>query len=279
MGTRRIAMLGAVVLALGVWNTQLVFAQEPDENAPVSGASVPKMESMDPEIVVPEGTVLPIVLSVYLNTRNSQPGDNFYADTVYPIWIQQRLVIPRGSIVKGTVTDVVRPGRIKGKGRIAVRFDDILLPNGIRRDLNAAFHGIHGPGDEKVDRQSESLEGGDTKGTDAGQVIGTTSQGAIIGAIAGRGEGAAIGAGAGAAVGLATVLFTRGRDLVLEPGTQFDMELRQPLRFAYGELDFTAAEMEGARRVARPAPRAQRPENVQPRLMPGRVWGLPIPRF
>jgi len=110
-------------------------------------------------------------------------------------------------------------------------------------------------------------------------VIATTSQGAIIGAIAGRGEGAAIGAGAGAAVGVATVLFTRGRDLVLEPGTQFDMELRQPLRFAYGELDFTAAEMEGARRVARPSPRGQRPENVQPRLMPGGVWGLPIPRF
>jgi hypothetical protein len=147
----------------------------------------------EPELVVPAGTNLPVALSTFLNSRSTQVGDTFYADTTYPIWIQQRLVIPRGSIVKGTVTKVVRPGKVKGKAQLAIRFDNILLPNGITRDLVAIFQGIHGPGEEKIDRQTETVEMDSSKGADAGQVAGPTGQGAIIGAVAGEGTGALIG--------------------------------------------------------------------------------------
>jgi type IV secretion system protein VirB10 len=227
------------------------------------------------ELVVPPGTMIPIALSAYLNTRSSQVGDPFYADTVYPIWVQQRLVIPKGSTIKGTVTEVIRPGRFKGKGRIALRIDNILLPNGVSRNLMAVFHGIHGPGEEKIDRKTETVEMGGSKGQDAGTIVGNTGEGAIIGAIAGGGKGAGIGAGAGAAAGLATVLFSRGRDLVLDPGTQFDLELRQPLRFAYGELDFSNAELNNARRVTNPPRYPQRQANW-PTTYPRRRWPIPF---
>ena len=203
------------------------------------------------EMVVPEGTVIPIVLTAYLNSKTSQVGDTVYAETTYPIWIQQRLVIPRGSMVRGTLTDVKKAGRIKGKGHLAVRFDDILLPNGVVRDFIAAFRGIHGSGDESIDRKSETVSSGSSKGEDAGTIVGTTSQGAIIGAIVDRGSGAAIGAGAGAAAGLATVLFTRGRDLILSPGTQFDLELKKALKFAYNEIQFTSSQLNEAQREMR----------------------------
>src|SRR5262245_54932798 len=206
----------------------------------------------EPELVVPAGTNLPIALSTFLNSRSTQVGDTFYADTTYPVWIQQRLVIPRGSIVKGTVTKVVRPGKVKGKAQLAIRFDNILLPNGITRDLVAIFQGLHGPGEEKIDRQTETVEMDSSKGVDAGQVAGPTSQGAIIGAVAGEGKGALIGGAAGGAVGLATVLLSRGKELVLEPGTQFDLVLKQPLRFAYGEVAFSNHEIDSASRVIAP---------------------------
>ena len=205
------------------------------------------------EIIIPAGTIIPIVLTEYLNTRNSQVGDIVYTDTTYPIWVQQRLVIPKGSTIRGTITEVVRPGRIKGKGRLAIRFDDILLPNGVKRELIASFRGIHGPGDESLSRKDETIAAGATKGKDAGIIVGTSSQGAIIGAISGRGTGAAIGAGAGAAAGLATVLFTRGRDLVLNPGTRFDLELIRPMKFAYNETQFTNSEINNAERELREA--------------------------
>ena len=51
----------------------------------------------------------------YLNTHSSQAGDVFYADTTYPIWYQQKLVIPKGSNVRRNRYEVIRPGRIKGK--------------------------------------------------------------------------------------------------------------------------------------------------------------------
>jgi hypothetical protein len=231
-------------------------------------------------ITLPEGTIVPIILTAYLNTRNSQTGDSVYAVTSYPIWIQQKLVIPKGSEIRGTVTDVVRPGRIKGKGRLAVRFDDILLPNGVRRDLTASFRGIHGPGSENIDRKSETVSSGGSQGDDAGTVVSTTSQGTIIGLIAGGGKGAAIGSGIGGAAGLATVLFTRGNDLVLEPGTQFDLELLEPLEFSYNELEFTSSQLSDARQSAQSAapPRTpSAPGRNSGRSLPIPGIGLPIP--
>ena len=244
-------------------------------NPPQELANVPQAD--DPELVVPAGTILSVVLNSYLNSRTSQVGDRFYADIAYPVYIQQHLVIPRGSIVKGVVTQVNRPGRVKGKGRIAIRIDNVLLPNGVNRDMVVAFRGIHGPGSEKIDRKSETVSESGSKGQDTGQIVSTTGQGALIGALGGGGKGAGIGAGAGAAVGLATVLLTRGKELVLEPGTQFDLELRQPMRFAYGELDFTDAELNSTRPTAAPRSRYNRnPQNSRSPRRPG-IMGMPLP--
>jgi type IV secretion system protein VirB10 len=245
---------------------------------PLSAQEAAKQAPQDPEIVVPSGTVFPVVLNTYLNSRSAQVGDVFYADTTYPIWIQQRLVIPRGSIVKGVVTQVDKAGAIKGKGRIAVKFQSILLPNGVERSLVAAFHGIHGPGSEKIDRQTETVEQQPSvnKGEEIGTVIGTASEGAIIGAVTGAGaKGAGIGAGAGAATGIAIALLSRDRNLVLEPGIQLDLELRQPLRFAYGEIIFTEDQVNKALpRASAPRPRKPQPSrsSIIPRIFFPRIW-------
>ncbi len=278
MKTLRFAAAITSILVFAGLSIQPGFAQEPEAAVPPAPPSQSLNIPMQSELEVPGGTVLPIALSVYLNSRSTQVGDTFYADTIYPIWIQQRLVIPKGSTIRGTVTEVVRPGKVKGKGRIALRFDDILLPNGIHRSLVAGFRGIHGPGEEKLDRKSETVEMGGSGGTDAGVVVASSGTGAIIGAIADEGKGAAIGAGAGAAVGLATVLFTRGRDLILDPGTQFDLELKQPLRFASAELQFTPSEMNSTRNATRPRPGNQRQGNSRPPFFPGR-FGFPFPWF
>jgi hypothetical protein len=229
----------------------------------------------NPELVVPAGTVLPVSLNTYLSSKNTHVGDVFYADTTYPIWIQQRLIIPRGSIIKGTVTEVSKPGAIKGKGRISVRIDTILLPNGVERPLIADFRGIHGPGSEKIDRKTESVEQGGTSNTgqDLGTVIGTAGQGAMIGTVVSRdAKGAGIGAGAGAAAGLAVALLSRDRNLVLQPGIQLDLELRQPLRFAYGEIMFTRDEIDKAERSAVTRPRQQtQSKRTFPLFFP-RIW-------
>jgi len=252
-----------------------LFVFTPAEHVAFAQQNAP--EVLKEGITVPEGTVIPITLTDYLNTRNSQVGDAFYAETVYPIWIQQTLVIPKGSNIRGTVTEVVRPGRIKGKGRLTARFDDILLPNGVCVAMSAAFRGIHGPGEEKVARGAESVEGGGSVGEDVETIIGTTSSGTVLGTLIGGvssgrpGTGAAIGAAAGAAAGLAQVLFSRGRELVIEPGTRFDLEIKRPMSFALNELEFTDLQLERAERDIRRTPYGGAP---QPRTL-GSPGGIP----
>jgi len=238
-------------------------------------------EVLQEGITAPQGTVIPIALSDYLNTRNTQVGDVFYAETTYPIWIQQTLVIPKGSDIRGTVTEVVRPGRIRGKGRLTVRFDDVLLPNGVRHTLSAAFRGIHGPGDETVDRRAESVEGSGTAGEDVETIIGMTTTGAVLGTVIGAGQGnigtgAGVGAAAGAAAGIAQVLFSRGRDLIINPGTRFDLELKQPLKFALNELEFSDAQLDRAERNRRisPAAGASRTRPFEPQGRRPRLGGI-----
>jgi hypothetical protein len=209
-----------------------------------------KRNQPDFDISVPVGAVIPISLNSYLNTRSSKVGDQFYADTTYPIWIDQRLAIPKGSTIRGTITDILRPGRIKGKGQIMVRFDDILLPNGVKRQLIASFHAIHGPAEVDFNKKSETVSGDSSKGDDVETIVGTTQAGATITAIAARSAGnTAMGAAAGAAAGLAIVLFTRGKDLVLEPGIQFDLELQRPLTFTFNELGFAESQLNNQREI------------------------------
>jgi hypothetical protein len=226
-----------------------------------------------PEVVVPEGTMLSVTLTTFLNTRSSHVGDTFYAETAYPVWINQQLVIPRDSLIRGTVTEVVRPGKIKGRGRLALRIDSVQLPNGVSRNLIASLQGIHSPGVEKLDPGREVVETDSSKGTDAGILAVTAGQGAMIGAIADGGQGTAIGAGAGAAVGIATVLLSRGPDLILEPGTQFDLRLKQPMRFAYGEISFNSGQADTPRRNP-PRPAYQRRDRQTPYQ---RGWPVMIP--
>ncbi len=236
----RSPLILATILAL-CWGASPVPAAVQESEAAPDGAG-------GPEIVVPEGTVIPISLMSFLNTRSSQAGDPFYAETMVPIWIGQRLVIPQGALIRGTVTEVVRPGKVKGRGRLSVRFDSVQLPSGVSRPLAVSLRSIHGPGLEKLDRSRESVEMDSSKAEDAGAIASTTAQGAVIGAVAKGWRGMGVGAGAGAAAGMIATFFVRGPELVLQPGTAFDLELKRPLRFAPGELGPAAAQPRAGRR-------------------------------
>jgi hypothetical protein len=72
------------------------------------------------------------------------------------------------------------------------------------------------------------------------------------------------------------MLFTRGRDLVINPGTRFDIELTRPMKFSYSEVDFTNAEIDNAERElrqVRPNPSNEGSGNrtLTRRRSPGRI--------
>jgi hypothetical protein len=181
---------------------------------------------IQPAIIVPAGTVIPIRLTSRVSTKNSRDGDGVYARTAFPVTVNNKIVIPEGSFVRGKITEVRKPGRVKGKGELTLNFQTLVLPNGINIPIYTSLGGAGGAGNRKGEA---TVQGDSSKGDDA-KTIGTdAAAGGLIGVVANGGKGAAIGGAGGAAVGTAAVLLTRGKDLVLEPGTTIEIVLDRPI--------------------------------------------------
>lgn len=193
---------------------------------------------------VATGTHIPLSMINSISTKNSAPGERVYLETVFPILVDSRIVIPPGSYVMGTVTKITRPGKVKGRGEFYLRFDSLTLPNGVTRDFRAQVSGLDGRASEELDRKEGSVKSEGNKAGDARTVGETTAAGASIGGLAGSaaghpGMGAGIGAAAGAAAGLAAILLTRGPDAVLAKGTSVEMVLDRSVEFSESDLDFS----------------------------------------
>ena len=215
-------------------------------------------------VTVPAETQIPLALENAISSKTAFPGQSIYCRTIYPITVENRIVIPVGSYVKGEVTQVVKPGRIKGKAKLGVRFDSLTLPNGVTEPLRATLSSFGGSGQEEFNRKEGKIESSSTKGQDAGKVARTTITGAEIGSIAGISgghtlRGLGIGSAAGAAAGAIWVMASRGRQIYLPPGTNLELQLAAPLQFAPDQLDFSGdpepiiepRQPEGGQRVRR----------------------------
>src|SRR5687768_8786852 len=145
---------------------------------------------IQPPLVVPAGTAIPISLTSSISTKNARDGDGVYGKTIFPITVDNKIVIPEGSYVKGKVTEVKQAGRIKGKAELTLTFQTLVLPTGITIPIYTSLGGIGGEAKRKGEA---TAEGDSSKSKDAGTIATTASQGAIIGVLAGRGEGAVVG--------------------------------------------------------------------------------------
>ena len=180
-----------------------------------------------PPVIVPVGTIIPVAMVNSISTKTAKDGDGVYARTTFPITVNNKIVIPVGTHVKGKITEVDRPGRVKGKAELTISFQEIILPSGITLPLYATLGSVGGTGTKKGET---GIEGESSKGEDAGTVATTAATVGVLGGIGSRSvKGAGVGAAAGGAIGAATVLLTRGKDVVLQPGTTLEIVLDRPL--------------------------------------------------
>lgn len=209
------------------------------------------------------GTHILLSMVNSVSTKQAQPGDRIYLETAFPVLSGNHIVIPQGSWVIGTITEVKRPGRVKGRGELQVQFDSLTLPNGTTRNFRSDLGAVDARNDETLKREQSKVTGpGDKKG-DVGTVIATTTAGTVIGtgvgAAAGNiARGAGIGAGAGAAAGLLGVLLTRGPEAMLPRGSTVEMVLDRPIAFNEADLDFSKAPPHAPLSEGNTPPRASR---------------------
>jgi len=210
----------------------------PQTNAPPAVAQpVAPPVKPGPKLTVPSGTRLAVVLENGISTRSAKAGDSLYFHTAFPVTQNNRIVIPVGSYLRGSLLESKRPGRVKGRGEFRLRLESLILPNGYTVDLLAAPRSADTGGNETTDSEGKVASGGG-KGKDAGTVATTTATGAGIGAIAGGGKGAGIGAGIGGLIGLGAVLLTRGPEAELPRGSTLDIEIERDLTLDSNYIQF-----------------------------------------
>ncbi|HEV8132076.1 MAG TPA: VWA domain-containing protein [Acidobacteriota bacterium] len=180
---------------------------------------------------ISSGERLVLELETPLHTRTAKKGEAAYFRTVDDVRDGNHVVIPRGSSVKGTVTQTRRAGRIKGRAELQLKLDEVRLADGttlplgasiVRAGLAPASAGEHG---------STKLKGESGSGGNLASVVSGGIQGTIIGLRMG-GKGALYGGAVGAGIGLAGILLERGPDLDLPRGTMFEAKFDGPLELS-----------------------------------------------
>jgi hypothetical protein len=225
---RTAAPTPAPVLLAPVQPSEPALVKQPDR--PVNG-----------ELTVRSGTRIALSLRNGLDTKHTHEGDRVYLETIQPIAADGRIVIPRGSYVNGTVTESKPAHGVKGKGEMYIRFDSLMLPNGVSRDFHSRLVSADSGARGQVDSQEGKVTGERDGSGDARTVATGGGIGAGVGAIAGSGAGhplggVGIGAGVGAGVALATILHDKRPEAVLPRGTIVEMILDRDLRFSPNEL-------------------------------------------
>jgi hypothetical protein len=174
-----------------------------------SAAKAPRVR----EVTIPAGSTISAALDTSVASDRNRVEDPVRATLTSPLMTEDVVVAPTGSVLLGTVTELEQPGRVKGRARVALRFDQ-LQASGVTYDIRTA---------------PLVYVGEATKSEDAAKIGAGAAAGAIIGAIAGGGKGAAVGSAVGGGGGTAVVIATRGEDIEVGAGRMLSIALSEAL--------------------------------------------------
>ena len=166
------------------------------------------------ELVVAANSVIGLTTETRLSSETAKVEDRVEARVTRDVRVSNKVAIPAGSRVIGTVTVVDRGGKFKERARLGIRFLTLVLPDGTRLPMST----------ETIYREGEAPGNSSSEKVGAGAV-----GGAILGAILGGAKGAAIGATAGAGGGAAVVAAGNRSAVTLPAGTPMTVRVLSPL--------------------------------------------------
>ena len=143
------------------------------------------------ELVVPADAVLGLQIERTVTSEIARVEDRVDARVTRDVRVGDRVAIPAGSLVQGSVMEVERGGKVKERARLGIRFHTVVLADGTRLAIRT---------------DSVVREGTSPANESAAKIGGAAVGGAILGAILGGGKGAVIGGSIGAAGGTAATM-------------------------------------------------------------------------
>lgn len=166
------------------------------------------------ELVIPADSVLGLQIDRTVSSELARVEDRVDARVTRDVRVGDRVAIPAGSVVQGSVMEVERGGKVKERAKLGIRFHTVVLADGTRLNIRTDSIVREGPSPAK-----ES----------AAKIGGAAAGGAILGAILGGGKGAVIGGSIGAAGGTAATMAGDRQPAVLPAGSTVSVRVQQPV--------------------------------------------------
>lgn len=191
---------------------------------------------------IPAGTRVKIRMATHLNTITSNAGDQFNSTLTQDIKSGHDIILPAGTMIRGTVGYVKRAGLLSSGAEILLSFDHVVTPVGKQVPIYAVISNFDnltlGGGLSSGSTYGGEVNKGFLKGKEI--VTGATSWGVESGSSFWGGYpvivtvpvSAAAGAVGGASYFLGKTvisIFQKGGDVMIAPGQILEIRLTQPL--------------------------------------------------
>jgi hypothetical protein len=183
------------------------------ENAPANTRPPVGESGSERKKPLPAGTILRVRLYNAIDTSRTRNGDSFIASLSAPITVDEKTILPKGTVVRGTVRQTSSSGRLKGRASVTLTLD--------RMEWNGS--------EVPIDTNSVTLTSADHKKRNLAWIGGSSAAGALIGGLLGGGKGALIGAGAGGGAGVATAAATGKHQIRIPAESMLTFRLANPV--------------------------------------------------
>ena len=167
--------------------------------------------------------VIHMTVSQVLDGSFSLEGDEFFAEVTSDVVSEKGVILPKGTIAHGTITQVGEAKRLGRNGYLNLNFDYLTTPDGreipIEGKMSTKLHPI---------KEAGKIVATDIGYTAAGGVIGVLFALQALGpaaAIASNGYTVAGGAAIGGTVGLGMSLYRKGKNVLISPGDEIKVKI------------------------------------------------------
>lgn len=171
--------------------------------------------------------IINMTVSQVLDSSYSIEGDEFFAEVTDDVYGDKGIVIPKGTLAHGKLTNTTEPGRLGREATMDLAFDYLVTPDGreipIEGKMSTKLHPV---------TESAKIVAQDLGYTVAGSAVGglmALNWLGIEAAIASQGYTLAGGAAIGGVAGLGIALLRKGNHVLIAPGDEIKVRINTPL--------------------------------------------------
>lgn len=89
---------------------------------------------------IPAGTVIAVKTTDYADSSKAKVYDRFDVITVADIVAGDKMILPKGTVIRGSVRDVVPVKMLSRDAAVYVKFDHLVSPTGVQIPVSLALH-------------------------------------------------------------------------------------------------------------------------------------------